>query len=410
MSILVLAPTLKTSNGHDHAFCTELIRYAGASDIRILASEKFQPEAELPALPFFSVDPYEYRWIHREKKGSLPWKKLLRSAVQDLQKIDFSLYDKVILHTADPVYLIALDRSLRGFEGLLYLGFTLPPAFWLRSSTARKIISIASDIAIGSLRRKARMVLYSETGAIRFDHRSLKCLLKLAPVQTVMVGGTDTAAQRAPNPVGTRSSSSGVSIEPVHEAPAERELIPTERVKIGFFGAASDDKGFQILLQLAADAAVRSRFLIKLFLPPGQQELMDRVSAGNDAIWASSEDRDLATYFGCMSSVDLVYTLYSPLAYKDRMSGIVQDALLAGKPLLVTTGCKEMRRFVERIAPDAYVHADYSVPDAVRCLASTIETLADLAERARAGAEQIRKLKTFKAYFDGLGDDREKRW
>jgi hypothetical protein len=385
MSILVLAPTLKTSSGHDHAFCTELIRYAGAADIRVLASEKFQPEAELPALPFFSVDPYEYRWIHREKKESLPWKTLLRSAIQDLRKIDFSLYDKVILHTADPVYLIALDRSLRRFDGLLYLGFMLPPTFWLRSSTAGKILSIASDIAIGSLRRRTRMLLYSETGAIRFDHRSLKCLLKLAPVQTVTIGGTADAARRTPSD-------------------------QTSRVQIGFFGAALDDKGFQILLQLAADAAVRSRFLIKLFLPPGQQELIDRVSAGNDAIWASSEDRDLATYFGCISSVDLVYTLYSPLAYQDRMSGIVQDALLAGKPLLLTTGCKEMRRFVEQVAPDAYVHADYSVSDAVRCLAATIETLADLAERARAGSEKIRKLKTFKAYFDGVGDDREKRW
>src|SRR5258708_20742567 len=121
MSILVLAPTLKTQNGHDHAFCTELIRYVGASDVRVLASEKFQPEPELPALPLFSVDPYEYRWIHREKKESLPWKTLLRSAVQDLQKIDFSLYDKVILHTADPVYLIALDRSLRRFIVVLFL-------------------------------------------------------------------------------------------------------------------------------------------------------------------------------------------------------------------------------------------------------------------------------------------------
>src|SRR5258708_34402330 len=99
MSILVLAPTLKPQNGHDQAFCTELIRYVGASDIRILASEKFQPEPDLAALPFFSVDPYAYRWIHREQKEPLPWKTLIRSAVQDLRKIDFSLYDKVILHT-----------------------------------------------------------------------------------------------------------------------------------------------------------------------------------------------------------------------------------------------------------------------------------------------------------------------
>ena len=125
MSILVLAPTLKTPSGHDHAFCTELIRYTSASDIRVLANEKFQPGPDLPAQPFFSVDPYAYRWIHRENKEPLSWKTLIRSAVQDLQKIDFSLYDKVILHTADPVYLIALGRSLRRFDGFLYLGFML---------------------------------------------------------------------------------------------------------------------------------------------------------------------------------------------------------------------------------------------------------------------------------------------
>ena len=374
MSILVLAPTLKTSSGHDHAFCTELIRYAGDSDIRVLASEKFQPEAELPALPFFSVDPYEYRWIHREKKEPLPWKSLLRSAIQDLQKVDFSPYDKVILHTADPVYLIALDRSLRRFDGLLYLGFMLPPTFWLRSTMARKILSIASDIAIGALRRRMRMVLYSETGAIRFDHRSLKCLLKLPPVQSVAIGGIGTAAERVPSNQSTR-------------------------IKIGFFGAALDDKGFQILLELAGDAAVRERFEIKLFLPPGQQELVEKITASDGVIWANSEDRDLETYFGCVSSVDLVYTLYSPDAYKDRMSGIVQDAILAGKPLLVTSSCTEMRRFIDRVAPGAYVHADYSAPSVARRLASALETFSKLSEHAGEGAERLRKLKTVEAYF-----------
>jgi hypothetical protein len=374
MSILVLAPTLKTPSGHDHAFCTELIRYVGASDIRILASEKFQPEPDLPALPFFSVDPYAYRWIHREQKESLPWNTLIRSAVQDLQKVDFSLYDKVILHTTDPVYLIALDRSLRQFGGLLYLGFTLPPTFWLRSSTARKILSIASDIAIGSLRRRTRMVLYSETGAIRFDHRSLKCLLKLGPVQSVAIGGSGTAAGRVPSD-------------------------QSSRIKIGFFGAALDEKGFQILLQLAADSVVSARFLIKLFLPPGQQELVEKVSASNGVIWANSEDRDLETYFGCVSSVDLVYTLYSPVAYKDRMSGIVQDAILAGKPLLVTSSCTEMRRFVDRVAPGAYAHADYSVASSASCLSSIANQFSNLTLQARAGAEKLRKLKTFEAYF-----------
>src|SRR4029077_8458848 len=123
--------------------------------------------------------------------------------------------------------------------------------------------------------------------------------------------------------------------------PIEPTLDPTDRIKIGFFGAPFEDKGFEILLQLAAAAEVRSRFQIKVFLPPGQQELVEKINSGNDGIWAISESRDVPTYFQCISSVDLVYTLYSPLAYKDRMSGIVQDAILAGKPLLVTSGCTD---------------------------------------------------------------------
>ena len=374
MSILVLAPTLKTPSGHDHAFCTELIRHVGAADVRVLASEKFQPEPALPALPFFSVDPYEYRWIHREDKKPVAWKILLRKAIEDLQKIDFALYDRVILHTADPVYLIALDRSLRRFAGLLYLGFMLPPTFWLRNTMARKILSIASDIAIGSLKRRMRVVLYSETGAISFDHRSLKCLLKLPPVEGITIGGTDTVKERTP------SDESG-------------------RLKIGFFGAALDDKGFQILLQLAADTAVKPQFLIRAFLPPGQQELVDKINTGDNPVWANSEDRDLETYFGCMASVDLVYTLYSPDAYRDRMSGIVQDAILAGKPLLVTSNCTEMRRFVDRVAPGAYAHAEYSSLSAAGCLSSIGDKIGSLTKQARAGAEKLRKLKTFEAYF-----------
>jgi hypothetical protein len=107
-----------------------------------------------------------------------------------------------------------------------------------------------------------------------------------------------------------------------------------------------------------------------------------------------------------MASVDLVYTLYSPLAYKDRMSGIVQDAVLAGKPLLVTTGCTEMRRFIDRIAPGAYLHSDYSVTGAAECLASRADNLPTFSRRAKAGGQTIRKLKTFQAYFDTSAGER----
>lgn len=373
MSILVLAPTLKTPSGHDHAFCTELIQYAGVSNVRIFASEKFQPEPELPALPFFSVDPYEYRWIHREAKRSLPWQALFKSAVKDLEKIDFS-YDTLILHTADPIYLAALAHALPRFRGIFYLGFMLPPSFWLRKTVARWILSVVSDWAIGSLKRKTRVVLYSETGVLRFDHRAVNCLLKLPPVQTV------------------DSDNSPAAIEQTQGA--------TDRIKIGFFGAPFEDKGFEILLQLAADAEVRSRFEIKVFLPPGQQELVEKINSGNDGIWANSENRDVPTYFQCMSSVDLVYTLYSPLAYKDRMSGIVQDAILAGKPLLVTSGCTDMRRFIDQVAPGAYIHSDYSAGSAAKRLVSAIDHLSNLSREAKAGTGMVRKLKTFQGYFD----------
>jgi hypothetical protein len=374
MAILVLAPTLKTPSGHDHAFCTELIRYAGVSNVRILASERFRPEPELPALPFFSVDPYEYRWIHKEAKGSLPWRRLLRSAARDLERLDFSQYEKLILHTADPIYLAALSRALPRFGGALYLGFMLPPSFWLRNTIGRRIVSVMSDLAIGSLKRKTRVVLYSETGLLRFDHRAVNCLLKLPPVQTV------------------DSANSSEAVEQTHGA--------TDRITIGFFGAPFEDKGFEILLRLAADAEVRSRFQMMVFLPPGQQELVEKINSGGDGIWANSENRDVPTYFQCISSVDLVYTLYSPLAYKDRMSGIVQDAILAGKPLLVTSGCTDMRRFIDQVAPGAYIHSDYSVASAAKRLASVIDDLSNLSRQAKAGIGTIRKLKTFQGYFD----------
>jgi hypothetical protein len=376
MAILVLAPTLKTPSGHDHAFCTELIRYAGVSAVRILASDKFQPEPELPAQPFFSVDPYEYRWIHREAKRSVSWGELLKSASRDLQKVDFSVYNKLIFHTADPVYLIALSRCLGRFSGTLYLGFMLPPSFWLLETVRRRILSILSDLAIFSLKRKTRVVLYSETGVIQFDHRSLKCLLKLPPVQSFA---------NPPELTSAGSASNG-----------------NEKIKIGFFGAPFDDKGFQILLQLAEKTEVQRRFQIKIFLPPGQQELVGKINRIGDTMLATSEDRDIPTYFGCVSGVDLVYTLYSPLAYRDRMSGVVQDAILAGRPLLVTTECTEMRRFIDQVAPGAYVQCGYSVPGAASCLASlTADKLGDLLKQAKAGAETIRKLKTFRAFFEG---------
>jgi hypothetical protein len=373
MSSLVIAPTLKTPSGHDHAFCTELIQGGGDSEVRILASDKFQPEPGLPALPFFSVDPYAYRWIHNEAKQSLSWTTLLAAAIRDLRKIDFASYDRLIFHTADPIYLTALARCLGRFRGTFYLGFTLPFSFWLRETLARRIVSVVSDLAISSVRRKVRLVLYSETGAVRFDHRTIKCHLKLGPVQSIEYGRLLGQHQR-------RDSK--------------------DPIKIGFFGAPLEDKGFRILLELAGCAEIQSRFQIRIFLPPGQQELVEKINADHTVVRASSESRDVPTYFDCMSSVDVVYTLYSPLAYKDRMSGIVQDAILAGKPLLITAGCTEMRRFVDRVAPGAYIEAEYSATEAAKSLAKAIEDVDGLLGNARQGTEAIRKLKTFEVFFD----------
>jgi hypothetical protein len=237
-----------------------------------------------------------------------------KTAALDMEKIDFSPYDKLIFHTADPIYLSAFSRTLRRFRGICYIGFTLPPSFWLWKTIWRRMASVAEDLAIRSLKRKTTVVLYSETGAIRFDQRSLRCHLKLGPVQSIRSGGLSAS---------------------------EQTLDMSKRVKIGFFGAPLDDKGFQILLQLADNAEVRSRFHINVFLPPGQQELVEKINAGNGAIRANSENRDLSVYFGCMSSVDLVYALYSPVAYQDRMSGIVQDSIFGREAL---TGNKYLYR------------------------------------------------------------------
>jgi hypothetical protein len=59
-----------------------------------------------------------------------------------------------------------------------------------------------------------------------------------------------------------------------------------------------------------------------------------------------------------------------------------------------------MRRFIDRIAPGAYIHSDYSVTGAAKCLASRIDDVSAISQLAKMGGETIRKLKTFQAYFD----------
>jgi hypothetical protein len=100
-----------------------------------------------------------------------------------------------------------------------------------------------------------------------------------------------------------------------------------------------------------------------------------------------------------MASVDVVLCFYDPSVYYQQMSGIAAEALLLGKPLLVTRGTS-IERFLNNVAPRAAIVVDYSLNSLTSALNLPAEAWVNAGRHAKKAAGIIAELKSGQRYLE----------
>lgn len=218
----------------------------------------------------------------------------------------------------------------------------------------------------------ARLRFYTDTDALTAQYRALS---------------RGTAVATLPIPVDAVETPNGP------RAPGP--------LRIAYLGNARTEKGFQHLPDLAE--AIRAKYLASgrarlLVQSNASFSLEDHlISAARRRLAALGEPfvtlfphaLDAAQFQQLLTDADLVVLPYDPQLYRRRSSGILIQALAAGRPVVVPSGC-----WLSDTAP-AHCSVTYAEPAGLAdAVARAVETFPALSAAAAAGARSWRERHT----------------
>ncbi len=195
------------------------------------------------------------------------------------------------------------------------------------------------------------------------------------------------------------------------DAPAEVPP-PTERVlTIGYLGDARDEKGFQHLPRLVEafaprpDERARVRFLFQANFNVPQGEPGSRYARSlleqhdGDLIELVHGPFDSAEYNALLRRMDIVLIPYAAESYSARSSGVLMEALSAGKPVLIP--CASWMAGVVEPARRRHLQSLFATRAPIAQLTAPFERLNDKTLLIDERADHILLRLTFEDAFDG---------
>jgi hypothetical protein len=173
-------------------------------------------------------------------------------------------------------------------------------------------------------------------------------------------------------------------------------------LSVGYFGAPFTSKGFSLLTSAIEQGLPRGvRVVVRL--PPGHEKICAALQARSPQVDATSRTSSNAEFLQDMAAVDVVWTLYDPHHYADKMSGIVPEAICLGKPLLVGQGCNALIEFLDHHAPGSFVCAGYDAASVRGAFSLPAPAWRELARCAAASAPVMRSIKSAARYLTIAG-------
>jgi hypothetical protein len=393
MRIVYIDPGLSVRKGHNAAMAEELddaLVTERGNQVTYLIGASANPldfaHLRGKVLPAFRIDGYARPGVE-DLQDSSRLARILNLIAADLDATRaLDDCDAVLMPTAYPLHIRALSLRAEHLRGRrVVVGLLLPARFW--SPDEERVASIADLFGQGlhALADCTQLFLYNETGSFSLRDSVLSIPRLLPPLGTRNADLVRQLAQRT--------------------LPSASELQPS----IGFFGSPFTSKGFGLLVSaakrlVAAGESPNIRLVVRL--PQGYEPACAELAAIAPWVDARSSRTSNEAYLSEMSSVDVVWALYDPIEYGDKMSGIVPEALSLGKPLLVTEGCSGIEEFIEWQAPGSHVCGPYDE----RTVANVLKLPANVWVRpaicARNHAPLIAELKSMPRYLAvcGLGE------
>ena len=386
MKILYLDPGLSVRQGHNAAMLVEfeeaLVRERG-HHLRVASSLALDPKtfADLGCVidPVFGTDGYSRLPPMKAWQRSMI-EPLLQQIVGELLRAGLLEADAILFPTMYPLHLAALAQVAERLRGRpLAVGFLMPLPFWCQDSQAVHFLGPVVHDAISTLAACASLRVYSETGSYALGDQVTHMATLIPP----------WASSRQALVQGLASSS----------------FPDSGAYTVGFFGSPFSSKGVQLLSDVMTHIVAEQLFhgpKIVMRLPEGHEQLCSQLK-DKLGIEASSAVLSNDAYLTEMSRVDVVWGLYDPTHYGDKMSGILPEAIALGKPVLVAEGCSAMLDFLERYAPGSFVSTGYDVSSLKEALLLNAVQWRPAWKCARQHAPVMRGLKSMDRFLAACG-------
>jgi hypothetical protein len=295
---------------------------------------------------------------------------------REMEQLGLARHDVVLMPTAYPLHLQALaDHAPSLRQAHFACGMMMPPSFWAGEAEAAPLIARILEDAVCRLQGE-HSLFYTETGQYPFASATVQTPSLLPPVS----GATEALMAEL----------------------ASAARPDGEALRVGFFGSPFTSKGYNLLVE-AIQAGLPPQLRVVLRLPPGHGERCAALNAASDRVDAASGATDNAEFLRAMAAVDVVYALYDPAWYGEKMSGIIPEAICLGRPLLVSADCTALTTFLDRTAPGSFVSVSYDPGSLRAALALPASVWRDRAARAAASAPVVRALKNARRYLTAAG-------
>lgn len=223
--------------------------------------------------------------------------------------------------------------------------------------------------------------------------RAAMRLLAEAPNRARFFADTQAQADAAAAISGMRVAELPLPLSDDLPAPAPRAAGP---LRVAYLGEPRSDKGFTLLPDLIARLGARAdlEWIVQTASPyapkPDAAAAIARLVPG-PGLRLLEVQADRAAYLGHLAGADIVLCLYDSAAYRVRSSGVLAEALAAGKVVVVPAGTAMAQAAA---VGGAVEFARNSLDDMTDAIGRALRDFEALEARARAAAQQFRARQT----------------
>jgi hypothetical protein len=293
----------------------------------------------------------------------------------------FSLYEglnlargaRLLMHTACPWHMEGILQILKKRKDIsVSLGLILPVRFWTKDPLLLAVVTERMQMLIDSLRCHD-VFFYNETGEYKLAGNSNSLPVLFAPLSYHTLHAAEELRIKFPHANGAR-------------------------LKFGFFGLPKKEKGFDLLKTVIEANGISKDMEMHLYIPDSVLEKFFHLNSFKNC-YVHVRESEWPDMLAAIASVDVIFCLYDPSVYKEQMSQIVSEAILLGRPLIISIG-SSLQKFVHYVSPNSAIAVDYSKKGLEAALALPRRAWVNAGNQARNSSKVMAELKSGDRFVD----------